>query len=134
MSLFLSWRKHQAEMFSAQEDHYSGAALCAYRRLLLDKIATPKVFGAATAGAHYLATTCRSCGKPTFKIDISFTHISSHAPFPMSVRRSELLQELIPGPLASTRSPLKWTRLPMGNDLHRAAIEDDEGMMWTLVL
>jgi len=42
-------------MFSAQEDHYSGAALCAYRRLFLDKIATPKLFGAATAGAQYLS-------------------------------------------------------------------------------
>ena len=41
-------------MFSAQEDHYSGAALCAYRRLFLDKIATPKVFGDATAGGSVL--------------------------------------------------------------------------------
>lgn len=41
-------------MFSAQQNHYSVAALCQRRRLFLDKIATPKSFGTATAEAQRL--------------------------------------------------------------------------------
>lgn len=63
------------------------------------------------------------------RIDSSFTHISSQAPLPESVRLSELFQELIPGPLASTRSPLKRTSEPGRSALQSEAIAEVDGMI-----
>src|SRR6202171_637072 len=61
----------------------------------------------ARSTSQRLKARCRSCATLSDKTDIFSTHISSHAPFPVSVRLSELRQVPIPGPVASTSSPLK---------------------------
>jgi len=59
----------------------------------------------------------------------SFTSINSQAPFPVSVRLSELLQVPSPCPVASTRSPLKCTNSPARKDLHCDRIFGVAGIM-----
>src|ERR1043166_1347763 len=61
----------------------------------------------SVSSSQRFATDCRSGEDGAGKIDNCVTHINSHAPLPVSVRLSELRHALIPGAVASTKSPLK---------------------------
>src|SRR5438067_293071 len=75
-------------------------------------------------GAAHRLTSVPAGAKSARSTDNSVTHISSHAPLPVSVRLRELRHLSMPGPVASTNSPFKCTSEPVRKDLQRVAISD----------